>query len=96
MNSQTAQPARPLVELNIDLTHHERHLPSAPDIQLFPNPISVCVVNADEIDELLDERIEIDPYVTGTNSRRTDKELARLLDLLDSLPISDTGKDGKI
>lgn len=49
----------------------------------------------DEIDAELDEHIEIDPYVSGTNNRRSDKELARMLDLIDNLPISDSGKDGR-
>ena len=43
------------------------------------------------IDDELDEHITIDPYVSGTNSRRSDKEIAHMLALLDSL---DTGKDG--
>lgn len=47
-----------------------------------------------EIEAELDEHIVIDPYVTGTNNRRSDKELAQLLDLIDSLPISDSGKEG--
>ncbi|MBK1814999.1 hypothetical protein JIN84_05195 [Luteolibacter yonseiensis] len=36
----------------------------------------------------------IEPFVSGTNNRRSDKELARVLDLIDNLPTSETGKDG--
>jgi hypothetical protein len=45
----------------------------------------------DDIDEL----IEIDPYVSGTSNRRSDKELSKILDLIDNLPISSNGKDGR-
>jgi len=48
----------------------------------------------DEVDLMLDEHIQIDPYVTGTNSRRSDKELAKMLALIDGLPISENGKEG--
>ena len=48
-----------------------------------------------EFDAEVDEQIVIDPYTSGTNNRRSDKELARMLDLIDSLPISESnGKDG--
>jgi hypothetical protein len=53
-----------------------------------------AVNDIDEIDEFLDEEIQVDPYVTGTNNRRSDKELAKMLDLIDNLPISTNGKDG--
>ena len=49
----------------------------------------------DEIEDF-DDLIEIDPYVPGTNNRRSDKELAKMLDLLDNLPISENGKEGSI
>jgi len=39
----------------------------------------------DPIDRELDEAIQIDPYSGDPPSRRSDKELGRLLDLLDSL-----------
>ena len=45
-------------------------------------------------DRDLDEMIQVDPCVSGTNNRRSDKDLARMLDLIDSLPISTNGKDG--
>jgi hypothetical protein len=45
-------------------------------------------------DEDFDDLLEIDPFVSGTNNRRSDKELARVLELIDNLPISDAGKDG--
>jgi len=50
---------------------------------------------ADPIEGLLDDHIQIVPYVTGTNSRRSDKELAKMLELIDNLPISESGKDGR-
>ncbi len=49
-----------------------------------------------DIDEDLDDLIEIDPYVSGTNSRRSDRDLAKMLDLIDNLPISENGKEGSI
>jgi len=49
----------------------------------------------DEIDHEIDEHLVIDPYVSGAPSRRSDKELARILDLIDSLPVSSTGKEGQ-
>jgi hypothetical protein len=48
-----------------------------------------------DVDDDLDEYLQIDPYVTGTNSRRSDSDLARLLDLIDSLPVSTNGKEGR-
>jgi hypothetical protein len=48
-----------------------------------------------EDDEDFDDLIEIDPYVSGTSSRRSDKELNRMLALIDSLPISQPGKAGQ-
>jgi hypothetical protein len=47
-----------------------------------------------EIDEDFDDLIEIDPYVTGTNNRRSDRDLAKMLELIDNLPISENGKEG--
>lgn len=48
----------------------------------------------DDIDLEVDELIQVDPYLTGTNNRRSDKELARMLDIIDSLPTSSNGKEG--
>jgi hypothetical protein len=67
-----------------------------PDDQLhFRRCISTDERGVDEIDREIDEHLQIDPYVTGTNSRRSDAELARMLELIDNLPISDNGKDGE-
>ena len=46
------------------------------------------------IDEDFDDLVEIDPYVTGTNNRRSDRDLAKMLELIDNLPISENGKEG--
>lgn len=51
-----------------------------------------CCISTD--DRELDEMIEVDPYVISTLSRRSDNELARMLDLIGNLPISDGGEDG--
>jgi hypothetical protein len=48
----------------------------------------------DEIDRELDDCVLIDPYVSGAPSRRSDKELARILNLIDNLPVSERGKEG--
>jgi len=45
-------------------------------------------------DDDFDEILQIEPLVSGTNNRRSDKELARILSLIDNLPISDEGKEG--
>jgi hypothetical protein len=50
----------------------------------------------DAIDRELDDCILIDPHVTGAPSRRSDKELSRMLELIDNLPISDSGEDGSL
>jgi hypothetical protein len=39
----------------------------------------------DEVDLMLDEHLQVDPYNGDPPSRRKDKELANLLGLLDSL-----------
>jgi hypothetical protein len=44
----------------------------------------------DDIDDMLDEEIVMDPYNREPSSRRSDKEISKLLDILDNLP---TGKD---
>ena len=46
----------------------------------------------DEIDMELDGMIVVDPYEVHAPSRRSDKEVANLLDLLDNL---ETGNDRK-
>jgi hypothetical protein len=39
----------------------------------------------DEIDSALDDEIQIDPYAGDPPSRRSDKEINRVLSILDSL-----------
>jgi hypothetical protein len=46
----------------------------------------------DEIDRELDEQTIVDPYECHAPSRRSDREVANLLDLLDNL---ETGNDRK-
>jgi hypothetical protein len=53
------------------------------------------LTNREAFDEDIDDLIEIDPYVSGTSNRRSDKELGKILDLIDNLPISISGKDGR-
>lgn len=60
------------------------------DHALFMNSL-LTEADHDEIDE----EIQIDPFVSGTNNRRSDREFSRMLDLIDNLPISDSGKDGQ-
>ena len=38
--------------------------------------------------------LAIDPYVSGTNSRRSDKDMNRMLSIIDNLPINPKSKDG--
>ena len=50
----------------------------------------------DEVDAALDDDlIEVPWPEVNPPSRRSDKELGRMLDLIDNLPISTNGKDGK-
>lgn len=60
----------------------------------FIRSISTDSRGVDAIDRMLDEEIEVDPYVSGTNNRRSDRELNRMLNLIDNLPISTNGTDG--
>lgn len=46
----------------------------------------------DAIDREIDDFIEIDPFNGDPPSRRKDKELAAMLDLLDSLQVPASGK----
>jgi hypothetical protein len=54
---------------------------------------SISTNREDEHD--FDDIIEIDPYVSGTSSRRSDKELNRMLAIIDSLPLSQARKAGQ-
>jgi hypothetical protein len=47
----------------------------------------------DEIDAELDDLTVADPYELHAPSRRSDKDLARMLDLLDSLPTANDRKE---
>ena len=61
----------------------------------FKDSISTHSRNFDFIDEsceLSDDQITVDPYECHAPSRRSDKDLGRLLNLLDSL---ETGNDRK-
>jgi hypothetical protein len=63
---------------------------------ITPEPLAVhsllTASDLDEIDRELDEQIEVDPFNRDPSSRKSDKELGKLLDLLDNLP---TGKDAE-
>jgi len=72
-------------------TADDRRPVSVAEHAAFQRAISRPTDRFDEIDAELDELTVIDPYVSGTNNRRSDKELARVLALLDSLG---TGKEG--
>ena len=82
------------VELDGLLTADERRTVSVETHQAFRESLAKPS-QFDEVDAALDEEIQVDPYVSGTNTRRSDKELARMLDLIDNLPISENGKGGQ-
>ena len=48
--------------------------------------ISTDQCGRDEIDRELDEMIEVDPYNREPPSRKSDKEISRVIDILDNLP----------
>jgi hypothetical protein len=80
----------PLTEIEAGLSEYQRRV--SVDAHLhFQKCISV---DDREIDEDFDDLVEIDPYVTGTNNRRSDRDLAKMLELIDNLPISENGKEG--
>ncbi|MES2920186.1 MAG: hypothetical protein V4819_01470 [Verrucomicrobiota bacterium] len=56
-----------------------RHEPQAIDLLLTDTDL-------DEIDRALDDHIEVDPFNREPSSRKSDKELGRLLSILDNLP----------
>ncbi len=85
----------PLTEIEELLTADQRRRPiTVAEHQAFRESISTPRYD-DEIDAAIDEHLEIDPYVTGTNNRRSDKELAKMLDIIDNLPISTNRTDGQ-
>jgi hypothetical protein len=81
----------PLTELECSLTTDQRRV-SVDDHKAFRAGLSQA---EPDVDADLDEHLQIDPHVSGTNSRRSDKELARMLDLIDNLPVSTNGKAGR-
>jgi hypothetical protein len=42
-----------------------------------------------------DEIAEADSHVPGPSNRRNERDLARMLDLIENLPISENGKEGR-
>jgi len=84
----------PPLALDLLLTDDQRRTVTVDDHLHFRRSLATDDCGRDEIDRELDEHLQIDPYVTGTNNRRSDKELARMLSLIDNLPISDAGKEG--
>ncbi|MES2658140.1 MAG: hypothetical protein V4689_05955 [Verrucomicrobiota bacterium] len=60
------------------------------DHQHFRRPFATDSMGRDEIDRELDDEIEVDPFNREPSSRKSDKELGRLLRILDEL---ETGKD---
>ncbi len=90
-------PARPLLEIEHLVSTDARRPLSVAGHHQWRESISSARPFDEidrEIDEDFDDLIEIDPYVTGTNNRRSDRELANMLELIDNLPISENGKEG--
>jgi len=81
--------------LDLLLTDDQRHAEwqiQLAEKQAFSNELVAIHGLLD--DEDFDGILQADPYISGTNNRRSDKELAHMLDLIDNLPISDAGKEG--
>ncbi len=80
----------PLTELDAGLTAYQRRTVSVNDHLAFRVRMAdeMEAARQREIDQMLDEEIEIDPFGGDPPSRRSDKELARMLDLIDNLPIA--------
>lgn len=64
--------------------------PQVSDDLHFLRSTSVDAQGRDEIDRMCDDMIVVDPYELHAPSRRSDKELAAMLAVLDAL---DTGKE---
>jgi hypothetical protein len=77
-------PARPLLEIEHLGTQDQRRTVSVAGHHQWRESISTARP-FDEVDLMLDEHIQIDPFNGDPPSRRKDKELANLLGLLDSL-----------
>ena len=75
---------RPPLEIERLVSDHERRSPST-DAQAELPPPSYHDDIFDLSDRELDEMIEVDPYDGDPPSRRSDKELGRVLSILDSL-----------
>ena len=82
------------LEIEKLLTADQRRTVSNGDFQEWRESIAGPDSKYDDLDRELDAHLQVDPYVSGTNNRRSDRELSRMLDLIDNLPISDSGKDG--
>jgi hypothetical protein len=74
---------RPIAEIEALLSAVQPRV-SIADVEAFHRSIGRTAELA-EIDAELDERIVVDPYNGDPPSRSKDKEIDRLLDLLDSL-----------
>jgi hypothetical protein len=89
MNSD---PTRSLLEIE-QLVDSDQRRVSVDDHDAFRRGLYTTDEPAlDEIDDDLDDMAVADPYELHAPRRRSDKDLARMLDLLDSLP---TGNDRK-
>jgi hypothetical protein len=86
MNPQTTAEtaSRDLLEVERLATQDQRRT-TVDDHAHFLRCISTDERGLDEIDLMLDEHLQVDPYNGDPPSRRKDKEIANLLGLLDSL-----------
>ena len=83
-------PAPELLALDALLTEDERRTVTVDDHLHFRKCLATDSLGRDEIDRELDEMIVVDGYNREPSSRRSDREIARVLSILDNLP---RGKD---
>ena len=67
------------------LTEDERRPLSVAGHHQFRESLAVSGRKYDEVDELVDEHIQIDPYEGDPPSKRSDREINRVLSILDEL-----------
>jgi len=74
----------PKTEVELLATDYARRV-TVEDHLHFQKSIRTDERGIDEIDRMLDEQIEVDPYNGDPPSKRSDKEISRVLSILDSL-----------
>lgn len=75
-----------LTELDAGLTAFQRRVNDEHSIRCM----AIDELGRDNLDRMIDEHLQIDPYAGDPPSRRSDKEIDRVLSILDSIETSTT------